>query len=333
MMIQLPGLTADFDLSPHNTFGLPAHASFGTVLEDEARIPELLDTAASSALPVRVFGGGSNLVMRPRFKGIAVLMALKGRKIIGEESGGTLVEIAAGENWDEIVGWTVDQGLWGLENLSLIPGTVGAAPVQNIGAYGIELADRFHSLRAYDTLERRFVTFSAAECRFAYRQSLFKQVPGRYLITSVCLRLPQPWAPVLTYSGIDHLPSNAEAPEIRAQVIAVRQAKLPDWRVQGNVGSFFHNPIVPAGIADAIEGVPRYPQPDGSVKISAAWLIERAGFKGHRLGGAGVSERHALVLVNHGGATFEDVQQLSGLIRSGVHAQFGVALVQEPETM
>ncbi len=333
MTIQLPGLTADFDLSPHNTFGLPVRASFGTVLMDEAQIPDLLDTAASSALPFRVLGGGSNLVMRPRFDGIAVLMALKGRRIIGEDSHDALVEIAAGETWDEIVGWTVDQGLWGLENLSLIPGTVGAAPVQNIGAYGIELSDRFHSLRAYDTVERRFVTFSVADCRFAYRQSVFKQQPGRYLITSVCLRLPRPWAPVLTYSGIDHLPSGTGAPEIRAQVIAIRQAKLPDWQIQGNVGSFFHNPIVPHDVAAAIEGVPRYPQPDGSVKLSAAWLIERAGLKGHRVGGAGVSERHALVLVNHGGATFDDVQQLSGLIRSGVQAQFGVTLVQEPETM
>ncbi len=332
-MIQSPVLTPDFDLGLHNTFGLPACASFGVVLTDEDQIPQVLDAASASGLPVRVFGGGSNVVMRPHFDGVAVRMALMGRTIIGEEAGAALVEVAAGENWDEVVGWTVDQGLWGLENLSLIPGTVGAAPVQNIGAYGVELADRFHSLRAYDTAEHRFVTFTAAECRFAYRQSIFKQVSGRYLITSVRLRLPLPWTPVLTYAGIDHLPTDTGAPQIRAQVVAVRQSKLPDWRVQGNVGSFFHNPIVSADIADSIPGVPRYPQADGTVKLSAAWLIERAGFKGYRLGGAGVSERHALVLVNYGGATFEDVAQLSGLIRSGVQSQFGVSLVQEPETV
>ena len=332
-MTQSSVLTPDFDLRSHNTFGLPAHASFGAVLTEEEQIPQVLEAAAASGLPVRVLGGGSNVVMRPHFDGVAVRMALKGRTVLGEEAGAALVEVSAGENWDEVVGWTVDQGLWGLENLSLIPGTVGAAPVQNIGAYGVELADRFHSLRAYDTIERRFVTFTAAECRFAYRQSIFKQVSGRYLITSVRLRLPRPWTPVLTYAGIDHLPADTGAPEIRSQVIAVRQSKLPDWRMQGNVGSFFHNPIVAPEVADSIPGVPRYPQADGSVKLSAAWLIERAGFKGYRLGGAGVSERHALVLVNHGGATFDDVAQLSGLIRSGVQTRFGVALIQEPETL
>jgi UDP-N-acetylmuramate dehydrogenase len=188
-------------------------------------------------------------------------------------------------------------------------------------------------VRAYDTVDGRFVSFTAAECRFAYRQSFFKQALGRYVITAVILRLPRTWTPVLGYAGLDHLPAESTAREIRAQVIQLRQSKLPDWRLIGNVGSFFHNPIVSAEVAGSIEGVPRYPQRDGSVKLSAAWLIERSGFKGYRLGGAGVSDKHALVIVNHGGATYEDVEQLSGLIRSGVQSRFGVLLTQEPETL
>ncbi len=333
MIIQPPVLTADFDLSGYNTLGLPAHASFGTVLADQSHLETLFEAAASAGLPVRVLGGGSNVVMRPRLDAVVALMALKGRRVLGEEAGATIVEVAAGENWDDVVGWTVEQGLWGLENLSLIPGTVGAAPVQNIGAYGVELKDRFHSLDAFDTVERRLVSFEASDCLFAYRHSRFKQAAGRYVITTVRLALPRPWAPVLTYAGLDELPLGAGGPEIRAHVVALRQSKLPDWRQIGNVGSFFHNPIVSAAVAEAIADVPRYLQADGSAKLSAAWLIQQSGFKGYRVGGAGVSDRHALVIVNHGGATFEDVELLSSTIRDGVRARFGVDLVQEPETL
>jgi UDP-N-acetylmuramate dehydrogenase len=202
--------------------------------------------------------------------------------------------------------------------------------VQNIGAYGVELADRMDSLTVWDMQERERRRFSRDDCAFSYRQSVFKRSGNRYIVLDVTFALPQTWKPVLSYPGLDSLPADVDAPTILERVVSVRRAKLPDWRTLGNAGSFFHNPIVRPDIAEAIVGVPRYPQVDGSVKLSAAWLIDACGLKGHREGQAGVYEKHALILVNHGGATYGDISRLAAKVSGTVFDRFGVTLIQEP---
>lgn len=330
-------LIADFDLTAHNSFGLDARSRYGALVTDETDLSEIFAFASSRALPVRVLGGGSNVVMSPEFSGITILMSLKGRTALGRSGNHSLVEAKAGENWHDFVLWTLDNDMPGLENLAGIPGTVGAAPVQNIGAYGVELADRFDSLVAFDRQTGNFRTFDRAECRFAYRHSVFKQDPDRYVLVSVRFALPAPWKPELAYAGLLSELGEKERHDPRSimeKVLALRQGKLPDPREMGNAGSFFHNPVVSAEICRAITatypGAPAYPQPDGRFKLSAGWLIERCGLKGMRVGGVGVSERHALVLVNHGGGTQADIKALAGHIKEIVHTRFGVSLAEEP---
>ncbi|HEY0918877.1 UDP-N-acetylmuramate dehydrogenase [Devosia sp.] len=330
-------LVPDFDLRPYNTLGVPARSRFGVVLDDPAVLPELFAVAAGRALPVRVLGGGSNVVLSPDYYGVTVLVATRGRSVVAAGPAGTLVEAAAGENWHGLVEWTIGQGLGGLENLAGIPGTVGAAPIQNIGAYGVELADRFDSLVAFDTASHQMRRFEKEQCRFAYRDSVFKHERGRYVVVSVRVRLPQPWAPVLTYPGLSGLDpaAGADARAVMEAVLRLRGSKLPDWRVTPNVGSFFHNPIVTseaaASLAAANPGAPAWPLADGKAKLSAAWLIERAGLKGFRMGPVGVSDKHALVLVNYGGGTADDLLALADRIKQEVRTRFGVRLVEEPQ--
>ena len=236
--------------------------------------------------------------------------------------------------------WTLDQNLPGLENLSLIPGTVGAAPIQNIGAYGLEMAERFEHLEAVELDTGASRRFSAADCRFGYRDSVFKgEAAGRYLITRVVFRLPRRWQPVLGYADLQrHFGERGiaapDARQISDAVIAIRRAKLPDPAECGNAGSFFKNPVVDAAAAQAFlaahPDAPHYAQPDGSVMLAAGWLIDRCGWKGRALGPVACHARQALVLVNTGGATGADVQALAGRIAADVRARFGVALEVEP---
>ena len=323
-------LIPDFDLTRLNTLGLPSRARLGAVLTSAADIEELSRRAEAEKLPLHILGGGSNVVLRPEIPAVVGIMAAKGRAAEARADGTVLVTAQAGEDWSEFVAWTVGQGLSGLENLGGIPGTVGAAPVQNIGAYGVELADRFESLTVWDLADRQRRTFGRDDCAFSYRQSRFKQAAGRYVVLDVTLALPARWTPVLTYPPLDKLPAGTSAAEIHQHVLAVRASKLPDWRMLGNAGSFFHNPIVTPAIADAIPGVPRFPQPDGTVKLSAAWLIDSCGLKGTREGHAGIYEKHALVLVNHGGATYADISRLAARVKQTVQDRYGVMLTQEP---
>jgi UDP-N-acetylmuramate dehydrogenase len=323
-------LIPGFDLTRHNTLGLPSRAHLGATIAATAEIEELTRLAASENLPLHILGGGSNIVLRPEVPAVVGIMAAKGRDITPRADGSVLVTAQAGEDWSEFVAFTVGQGLSGLENLGGIPGTVGAAPVQNIGAYGVELADRFESLTVWDTVDRTRRSFTRNDCSFSYRQSRFKQEPGRYIVLDVTLALPARWTPVLSYPPLDKLPPGTNAAEIHQHVLAVRASKLPDWRLIGNAGSFFHNPIVAPAVADTIPGVPRFPQPDGTVKLSAGWLIDSCCLKGTREGKAGIYEKHALVLVNHGGATYADISRLATRVRETVHARYGVTLTQEP---
>lgn len=322
------------DLGRANTFGLAARSRFGAVVANQDELIAAYGYARANGLPVHVLGGGSNVILSPTFEGMTIRVALKGRLLLGQDNGINIVEAAAGENWHDFVVWTLDHGLPGLENLALIPGTVGASPVQNIGAYGIELADRFDGLTAFDTQAGALRTFTKADCRFAYRQSVFKAEPGRYVVTSVRFALPVQWSPVLNYAGLNALPADASPRAILDQVIALRQSKLPDPRQIGNVGSFFHNPVVSTAIHAAVKAeaptAPTYPQPDGSMKLSAGWLIEQCGLKGAREGQVGVSDRHALVLVNHGGGTRAEVEAMAGRIKAAVFERFGIVLTAEP---
>ncbi|HEY8577444.1 MAG TPA: UDP-N-acetylmuramate dehydrogenase [Devosia sp.] len=330
-------MTPEFDLTTRNTFGLSSRARFAAEVTSAEDLEPLLGEARARNLPMRILGGGSNVVLRPYFDGVVALMSIMGREVLGEHGDTTLVRFGAGENWHEIVEWTVRQGLPGLENLASIPGTVGAAPIQNIGAYGVELVDRFHALSAIDTTDGSVHQFDREQAQFAYRQSVFKRSPGRFAVTSVTLALPKTWRANVSYPGLNDLPADVDAVTVMQRVMVVRAAKLPDWRETGNAGSFFHNPIVDSETAEALAathpGLPVYPAGEGRSKLSAGWLIEKAGFKGHRHGSAGVSPNHALVIVNNGGATEGEISALAAEIRHEVLKKFGVRLVQEPELL
>jgi UDP-N-acetylmuramate dehydrogenase len=324
-------LIPDYDLGARNTLALRARSRFGIEITDAEQLPALF----ASGQPVRILGGGSNVVLAPQFDGITALLAIRGRQLI-DDGDAVVLEAAAGESWHDIVAFAVDAGHGGLENLALIPGTIGAAPVQNIGAYGAELADSFERLTAFDRRSGNTVTFDRAGCRFGYRHSVFKEQPDRYVVLSVRLRLPKAWAPNLGFAGLAEL---AEAADITPrmvmdQVVTLRQSKLPDWRVTPNAGSFFQNPIVTLDearpVLDEFPTAPSFLQPDGRTKLSAGWLIEKAGLKGFRMGKVGISDRHALVLVNHGGGEQADIAALAGHIKTTVGDRFGIRLHEEP---
>ena len=330
-----PLIFTDQDLQTRNTLGLPVRASVA-VLDDESRLPALC-AAQADAAPLFVLGGGSNLVMAARPRHRIVQVALKGIRLWDETADAWIVEAAAGESWHGFVDHCLMQGWPGLENLALIPGTVGAAPVQNIGAYGLELDQRLHSVVAWDLQAAQECTLVPAECGFAYRDSLFKRDgAGRWLIVRVRFALPKAWAPRLDYPDLRDYPGlNAGDPrQIFNAVCDIRRRKLPDPAVLGNAGSFFKNPVLEPAQAAALQqrfpDLRTYPQADGRVKLAAGWLIEQAGWKGRRLGPVGMHDRQALVLVNHGGAQATDVLALAQAVCADVQAQFGVALEQEP---
>jgi UDP-N-acetylmuramate dehydrogenase len=330
----------DVSLQPFNTFGLPALARRYLRVTDPAQLDCLRTDATLAGLPRFVLGGGSNVLLTRDVAALVLHMAIPGREIVGEEDGAVLVRAGAGEHWHGFVEYTLEQGLGGLENLSLIPGTVGAAPIQNIGAYGLEIKDVFHSLTACDlaTGERR--TMGAADCRFGYRDSVFKHADGANLVVlDVTFALPRAWQPNLRYAELAHAlqDSGMQAPtprQVSDAVVAIRRRKLPDPAEIGNAGSFFKNPVVTAGQCAAL--LARFPalvhhaQADGSEKLAAGWLIDQCGWKGKNMGAAGVYPKQALVLVNIGGASGAEVLALAKAIQADVLEKFGVALEPEP---
>ena len=330
----------DMPLERLNTFGLPGQARLFAAIETPAQLAALIAAPEWRHLRRFILGGGSNLILTGAFDGLVLHVRIAGRERVAEETDAWYVRAGAGENWHAFVRWTLERGWPGLENLSLIPGTVGAAPIQNIGAYGLELAARFHCLEAVDLETGTLVTFDRAACRFGYRHSVFKQeASDRYLIASVTFRLPKRWQPVTRYADVAQALeaqniANPTAQEISDIVMAVRTRKLPDPLQVGNAGSFFKNPVVDRATFQRLvtqhPELPHYPQPDGAAKLAAGWLIEQCGWKGRNLGPVGVYERQALVLVNRGGARGEDVLRLAGAIQKSVQARFGVALEPEP---
>lgn len=331
-------LIENASLAARNTLRVDARAKLLAEIRDAAKLPELLDFPAVRSSRLLVLGEGSNLLFTGDFDGTVLAMATRGVQV--EEGGDSArIAVAAGERWDDFVRWTLGQGYAGLENLILIPGTVGAAPIQNIGAYGCEVAEFVESVEAWDTRERRVMTLDRAACAFGYRDSLFKHEPGRYVVTAVRFVLPRSRPLRTDYAGIDEelarMGVDRPAPfHVAEAVMRLRMRKLPDPAVIGNAGSFFKNPIVDAALADTLQrehpGLPAWPQPHGRSKLSAAWLIETAGFKGLREGDAGISNRHALVLVNHGHATGPQLWALAQQVMNGVRDRFGVMLEPEP---
>ncbi len=330
----------DVDLAPRTTLALPARAALYAEISSVAQLVKL---GGHSARRRFILGGGSNLVLRGDFDGLMLHMAIAGRRLIGEDADAWYVRVGAGEIWHDLVTWTLAQGWPGLENLALIPGTVGAAPIQNIGAYGLEVSDRFHALEAIDLASGRTLRLDRLACRFAYRSSLFKQegwhLDGRHVITWVTLRLPKAWSAQIGYADLaDELGrrsiSAPTAQQIAEAVVAIRRRKLPDPAVLPNVGSFFHNPIVDAALAERLAAahpaLPRYVQADGRVKLAAAWLVEQSGWKGRALGRVGMYEKQALVLVNHAGASGSEVIALARAVQAAVRQRFAVELTPEP---
>ena len=328
--------TADAPLRQRNSFHVEEQAERLIEFDRE----EDLDLIFGKGRPERwyVLGGGNNILFTRRFEGTLIKPAATGITVIGEDTDTVTLRAEAATDWDRMVAWCVERGLWGAENLSLIPGTVGASPVQNIGAYGAEAAGIIYRVHLYDTLRREHATLEKADCRFAYRDSIFKhELRGRTVITAVELRLGKHPAPNLAYGDLKaqvEARGGASIANIRNAVCAIRRSKLPDPDTLGNAGSFFKNPVVDNATAERLReedpACPVYPvSAHGMCKLAAGWLIDRAGLKGFRMGRVGVHERQALVLVNFGGATGDEVIALARYVQDKVFDRFGVKI--EPE--
>lgn len=331
----------DYDLTAHNTFGIAARCrrfvEFCTVDE----LQNVLSALTDADRPLLVIGGGSNLLLTQDYDGTVLHSAICGISVVDETDNTLLVRAGSGETWDDFVAKCVDREWFGAENLSLIPGDVGASAVQNIGAYGTEAKDIIYNVEAVDIDTGHVVVFPAEECGYAYRQSRFKQEwKGRYVITHVTYRLSRTFVPHLDYGNIraelGRLGiSTPIAKQLRSVIIDVRNAKLPDPAVEGNAGSFFMNPVVTREKYEDIaeeygpDCVPHYTVDDGHEKIPAGWMIEKCGWKGRTLGRAGVHSRQALVLVNRGGATGSDVLALCEAVRHDVKEKFGIDIHPE----
>ncbi|MDT8439729.1 MAG: UDP-N-acetylmuramate dehydrogenase [Wenzhouxiangellaceae bacterium] len=333
-----PRIEHDVPLDDASTFRLPARAREWAVLDDADALPALLDTP----LPVMILGGGSNTVFVRDFDGRVIVNRLTGIESEVIDRDRVRVTAAAGENWHALVRWSLDRGLWGLENLALIPGLVGAAPMQNIGAYGVELAHCLESVDVFDRHANQRVRLAAGDCELDYRDSRFKsREPGRFVILAIELELKLDGLPVLEYpSLLDELkrhghPQPDDPRTVAAAVMRVRKRKLPDPEHQPNAGSFFKNPVIAGSDAQALieqyPELPHWPDKPGRTKLSAAWLIDQLGWRGRAVGDAAVSEDHALVLINRGRATGDDLLTLAREIRDAVNERYGVALEVEPE--
>ena len=346
----MPGCryTEDARLDARNTFGVAARTPLLVEVEDAAALPAvladpLLRDGMQRGRGLLVLGGGSNLLFAGDAPGPVLAISACDMRVLADHGDFAIVRADAGASWDGFVRWSLAQGLAGLENLALIPGTVGAAPIQNIGAYGAEVRERIHAVEAFERATGEVRRLAPAACAFAYRDSLFKREPERYVVTAVEFELPRAAPLRLEYAGIGEelaamgLAGTPTPTQVADAVSRIRRRKLPDPAVLGNAGSFFKNPIVPAAQAEALQAahvsLPVFRgDGDATRKLSAAWLIEQCGWKGHRDrdSGAGVAASHALVLVNHGGATGAQLLDLARRIAASVQARFGVAIEPEP---
>lgn len=334
-------LTKNAPLERRNTFRVAAHTSWLAEIREPQALPEMLDRSEVNARPLMVLGDGSNVLFTRDFAGVVIIIATLGMEMLEDDGATVRIRASAGEHWHNLVGWTLAQGLCGLENLSLIPGRVGAAPIQNIGAYGAELAETLETVEAFDRQMSAPVRLSREQCEFSYRQSIFKRYPERWIITGVELRLHRSAPLKLDYAGVReelaamHV-ATPTAADVAEAVCRLRRRKLPDPVEIGNAGSFFKNPLVSNAEAEKLQaahpGLPVFNAADGK-KLSAAWLIEQCGWKGFREGDAGVSDKHALVLVNHGKATGAQIWSLARKIQDSVELKYSIILEPEPRIL
>jgi UDP-N-acetylmuramate dehydrogenase len=326
-------------LEGRNTFRVAARAKLLVDVRDTRSLAELFGYAALQSGPLLVLGEGSNILFAGDWPGTVLSIATRGIDIREHDDRSAIVRVAAGESWNDFVHWSLAQGFAGLENLVLIPGTVGAAPIQNIGAYGVEIGEFIDRVHAWDRRDRCHSVLSRAECAFAYRDSIFKREPDRWIVTAVDFNLPRHREPRLGYAGIAEelaaLGEGEPTPVRVAEAVArLRTRKLPNPALIGNAGSFFKNPVVAAEFAaDLRQKHPTlavWPSGEGLAKLSAAWLIESCNLKDYRDGDAGISALHALVLVNHGTATGADMLRVARKVATDVYQRFGVKLEAEP---
>lgn len=330
-------LEENYNLQALNTFGIAANARYFAEAHSEADLREAFQLQIQ---PMLILGGGSNLLLTQDFEGLVIKNAISCKTIIEETDTHAIVRVGAGENWHQFVLWCLDQDLGGVENLSLIPGTVGAAPIQNIGAYGVELKDVFHHLEAMEVATGNMHTFSHAECRFGYRDSVFKnKLKGKYCITQVYLKLTKLAHQINTSYGAiretlaAHDVTEPTIRDISNAVIDIRSSKLPDPAKIGNSGSFFKNPEIPVEqfteLQQRFPHIISFPGSNGKIKVPAGWLIEQCGWRGTRRGDAGCYDKQALVLVNYGNASGEDIWRLAQNIVASVQDTFGITLTPE----
>ncbi|BDT76500.1 UDP-N-acetylenolpyruvoylglucosamine reductase [Polynucleobacter yangtzensis] len=333
-------LTPNLGLKDHNTFGLDAVAELAYEITAAEQIPEVMSKIAKQKMSWRVLGGGSNVILPNTLAGATLLMNILGQEIIKTDQEAAYLSVGGGVIWHDLVTWTLENDLPGFENLALIPGTVGAAPIQNIGAYGVEIGEYIDHIEAFDVKDHAFVTLQKDACRFAYRDSYFKQNAGRFIVTKVVFKMPKVWQARIHYADLAKqfsTDANPSPEDIFLAVCKIRTHKLPDPKVIGNAGSFFQNPIIPNEQYETLlrtyADLASYPDIPGKRKLAAGWLIDQCGFKGQRMGAVGVYENQALVLVNHGGGTAQDILGLAKCIQDKVHDKFGVTLQIEPNIL
>lgn len=330
-------LTKNQQLKALNTFGLETKAAFYSSPGNVEALSKIFENNHNKQFPLLVLGEGSNILFLNDFAGLIVQPGIKGIDMVEESREKITVRVGASENWDKWVGYALEKGWYGLENLSLIPGSVGASPVQNIGAYGVEIKDRFAWLDAWDLHENRLVRLYGQDCRFTYRSSIFKkEKKGRYIITHVAFNLLKKPELNLDYGNVkeEFEKTGGSTPlDLRRVIKAIRKSKLPDPAEFGNAGSFFKNPLVDKTIYNCIRvdfpHIPFFPREENQMKVPAAWLIEEAGWKGKRLGNVGTWPTQALVIVNYGGATGQEIYDFSQRIMADVENTFGIALERE----
>ncbi|MET0357436.1 MAG: UDP-N-acetylmuramate dehydrogenase [Cellvibrio sp.] len=329
-----------FDLQSYNTLASPVYADFFVAVKSTEELLSAIKFAKEKDLPLLILGGGSNIVLHDNFPGLVIHVQLFGKELVWEDDHYFYVKAAAGENWSDFVDYCLDQHYWGLENLSLIPGNVGAAPIQNIGAYGVELKDVFSELSALEIQSGLTITFTHEACRFAYRDSVFKnKLKDQFIILSVTFKLAKTASLTINYPALKHSlakhTTNEITPELVSQVVCdIRRSKLPDPKIIPNVGSFFKNPVISVDVLKKIQhsfpDIVFYPVNEGQVKLAAGWLIDRAGWRGLSQGGVSVHSEQALVLTNPARLSGAKVLELADAIKTSVLQKFEVELEQEP---
>lgn len=322
-------------LKPFNTLNLEAIAAYYSQIQSTDDLIAALEFAEQQQLNVLILSGGSNMLLPEQIDALVLHMDIQGIEMLEGNEQHQCLRVGGGQVWHDFVLWTTEKKFYGLQNLALIPGLVGASPVQNIGAYGVEVGEFIHAVEVYDRKLKKFDSIPAADCHFSYRHSIFKDDPTRYVITHVTFKLLKQANLKLNYGDLKAaVGDNLTAENLQQQVIRIRQSKLPDPKEFPNVGSFFKNPIVNQQVFDQIAvhfpNLPHYPQANDQVKMAAGWLIDQAGWKGKQLGPVGMFHKQALVLVNYGHASLKEVRQTYGAVQQAVWDKFKIMLEPEP---